>query len=65
MFYPELTNEEKLRAALGTVLDQVDYTAGACRPIEMVAAVLPVDVINMAKGVLAETSAEERRGDPI
>jgi hypothetical protein len=40
---------EQLKAALLTVLDQVDYTRGACAPTEMVAAVLPVEVIALAR----------------
>ena len=32
-----------------TILDQVDYTAGACTPNEMVGAVLPREVIAQAR----------------
>ena len=56
-----MTNEQKLRAALATVLDQVDYTAGACALTEMVGACLPVEVIKMAREALATT--EDRRGE--
>ncbi len=33
------------KTALLTLLDQVDYTSGACRVNEMVGAVLPKEVI--------------------
>ena len=49
------SNEERLRAALQTVLDQVDYTAGACDCTEMVGAVLPKEVLEIAHQVLRET----------
>lgn len=48
------SNEKRLRAALLTVLDQVDYTAGACSVNEMVGAVLPVQVLRMARRVAEE-----------
>lgn len=44
-----------LQVALKLVLDQVDYTAGACRPNEMVCAVLPAEIIKKARQVLEET----------
>lgn len=47
-----MTKEEELRAALQVLLDSVDYTAGACGPTEMVAAVLPVVVIEKARTAL-------------
>lgn len=50
--------EQKLEAALGTVLDQVDYNAGACGLTEMVGACLPVEVIDLARKALAPTSTE-------
>lgn len=37
------------RTALLTLLDQVDYTAGACRPNEMVGAVLDKRVIELCR----------------
>lgn len=52
-----MTKEEQLRAALLTVLDQVDYTKGACSLTEMVGACLPVEVIKLARAAL------ERKGD--
>lgn len=47
-----MTKEEQLRVALATVLDQVDYTAGACALTEMVGACLPVEVIKLARSAL-------------
>jgi hypothetical protein len=40
------------RDALLLVLDQVDYTAGACSLTEMVGAVLPKEVIQKAREAL-------------
>ena len=45
---------EALRTALSTVLDQVDYDHGMCGPTEMVAAVLPVEVIALARAAIAQ-----------
>lgn len=42
------------RTALATILDSVDYTAGNCRPNEMVGAVLPKEMIVMARQSIAE-----------
>lgn len=42
--------------ALLLVLDQVDYTQGACSPTEMVSAALSTDVIRTCR----ETIARER-----
>jgi len=39
--------------ALRVLLDQVDYTAKACRPNEMVGAVLSREVIAMCREALA------------
>ena len=41
------------REALLLVLDQVDYTVGACSPTDMVAAALPTVVIDRARAALA------------
>lgn len=49
------TNEQKLRAALLLVLDQVDYTVHACNVTDMVGAVLPLEVIDKARIALYET----------
>ncbi len=49
----------ELRAALGVVLDQVDFTSGACRMNEMVGALLTKDVIVKAR--LALGRCEEKR----
>lgn len=43
----------ELAAVLHVILDQVDYTQRACRPVEMVAAVLPVSTIERARATLA------------
>lgn len=51
----KVSNEERLRGALQTLLDQVDYTAGACTATEMVGAVLPREVIELCHNVLQET----------
>lgn len=42
-----------VEAALRTLLDQVDYTAGNCTPNEMVGAVLPREVIKLCRDALA------------
>lgn len=42
-----------VRAALQTLLDQVDFTAHACSPTSVVAAVLPTQVIDNARASLA------------
>lgn len=42
-----------VRTALQTVLDQVDYTDGACTVTEMVGATLPEEVIAQARAALA------------
>lgn len=46
---------DKLRSALLVVLDHVDYTNGARRMNEMVGAVLPKEVISLARAALAQT----------
>lgn len=43
-----------VREALLTVLDAVDYTSEACRPNEMVGAVLPEEVIKLARDALGK-----------
>lgn len=53
-----MNDVEKLRAVLQVVLDQVDYTAGACAVNEMVGAVLPKSVIENARKVLEETKPQ-------
>ncbi len=47
-----LDDNKKLRQWLGVVLDQVDYTSGACAVTEMVGAVLSIDVIQNARSAL-------------
>jgi len=45
------------KTALLTILDQVDYTAGNCRATEMVGAVLPKEVIKLAREAIASQPA--------
>ena len=45
------------RTALQLVLDQVDYTKGACGLTEMVGAVLPKEVIALARKAIADEIA--------
>jgi len=40
------------KEALRVLLGQVDYTAGACRLVEMVGAVLPKEVIVLARAAI-------------
>lgn len=47
-----MTREDKLEAALQLILDQVDYTRGNCSLTEMVAAVLPKEVLVIAREAL-------------
>lgn len=47
-----INREPQLRAALLTLLDQVDYMAGACSVTEMVGAVLSKEVIARAREAL-------------
>jgi hypothetical protein len=49
---------EKVRASLLVVLDQVDYTRGACSVTEMVGAVLPKEVIDLARKTLGQAPAD-------
>jgi len=59
---PVFGMDERLWAALLTVLDAVDYTTGACSPTEAVGAVLPGEVIRMARGVADEYKKQRPRG---
>lgn len=45
----------KLRVALQLVLDQVDYTAKACTPTEMIGACLDAKVLDIAHEALEFT----------
>lgn len=47
-----MSKEDDLRAALLLLLDQVDYTTGACGLTEMVGAVLDQKVIEQCRKVL-------------
>ena len=56
---------DECRTALSVVLDQVDYTKGACRPNEMVGAVLPVMIIDGARAAInIETGRTVAAGEP-
>lgn len=48
--------------ALRLVLDQVDYENGACRVNEPVGAVLPRDVLALARGVAQAKSVPAAKG---
>jgi hypothetical protein len=47
------------KEALLVVLDQVDYTKGACRPNEMVGACLPVEVIELSRKAIQDEKVNE------
>jgi hypothetical protein len=53
-----MTDLQKVRAALEVVLDQVDYTRGACSVTEPVGGVLDKLVITMARQVLKATKEQ-------
>lgn len=53
---PDLTPAE----ALALLLDQVDYTAGACALTELVGAVLDASVIETCRAALARAAAEPK-----
>lgn len=53
----------ELREALGVVLDNVDYTAGNCRGIDMVSAVLPKEAIAKARAALAASGPAGGKGE--
>lgn len=44
------------KTALQTILDHVDYTTGACQVNEMIGAVLPKEIILLAKQTIADES---------
>lgn len=50
----ELTQAEALRL----LLDQVDYTAGACRMTELIGAVLSIETIKICRAALARPDPE-------
>ncbi len=52
---PSGSGKNECRDCLAVVLDQVDYTAGACTPTEMIGACLSRDVIASAKVALANS----------
>ena len=52
------------RTALLTILDQVDYTSGACGVTEMVGAVLPKEVITLCRQAV-EQSVQADGGESL
>ncbi len=48
------------KTALQTVLDQVDYTNRACSPTEMIGAILPREVILLAKEAIANEDKQQK-----
>lgn len=58
--------EQALEEAVLVLLDQVDYSAGACRPSEPVAGVLPTVLIKRARRALGLTAmlTEQWRNEP-
>lgn len=54
-------SHDNLAQWLGVVLDQVDYTKGACTLTEMVGACLPQDVIKNARATLVTALELQRR----
>lgn len=54
---PEMLDRmTEIRVVLGAILDAVDYTSGACRPVEMVGAVLPEELITRARAAIAKAT---------
>lgn len=49
-----------IKDALQTLLDQVDYTNKACAPTEMVAAVLPTEVIAICRDAIKQEEYYEK-----
>jgi hypothetical protein len=47
------------KEALLTVLDHVDYTRNSCKAMEMVGAVLPKEVIDLARDAIEEESKQD------
>jgi len=54
---------EALRSALAVILDQVDYTSGACAVNEMVGAVLPKELIVRGRAALAAARSPNAPSD--
>ena len=48
----------ELKQAAQLLLDHVDYTAGACKPTSMVAAVLPKEIIERVKQAISPHKRE-------
>lgn len=47
------------KEALLTILDHVDYTTGSCKAMEMIGAVLPKEVIDLARDAIEEESKQD------
>jgi hypothetical protein len=54
----------RCREALWVILDAVDYTKGACRPNEMIGAILPVTIIDAARSAI-NTKTSQIKSAPI
>jgi len=60
---PHMARKESIldcRTALLTLLDQIDYTAGNCRPNEMIGAILPANVLALCR----EAAQQPLAADP-
>lgn len=45
---------EALRTALLLLLDNIDYSVGNCRPNEMIAAILPREILVVARRAVSQ-----------
>lgn len=50
----------ELAKAINLILDQVDYLAGNCRVNEMIGAILPKEIISIARAALARYEAQSK-----
>jgi len=62
---PKGDEEMDCKTALLTLLDQVDYTTGACDATEMVGAVLPKEVIALARSAAQQVAEADADRCPI
>jgi hypothetical protein len=60
----ELATLKRAATMLATLIDQVDYTGGACHFTEMVGAVLPTEVLTLAKEALQDVRAAQLPHEP-
>lgn len=56
---PYIAAAPELLHSLRVLLDQVDYTKGACSPTDMVGACLDARVIDQARAVIAKATGGE------